>query len=144
MTTLALSGTLNVLAFIGLFLGLIVLLVVIWLLHGTLSPLRKILADLKDAKTAPMLERGVPGTDQLGVTRRLADSVPALALAYLQKLSMAPAPPAPAPAAAVPAAAAPAPAWTPPPAPAAPAAPAGTQVVSDLDDPRLPAWKRRP
>ncbi|MGH2900984.1 MAG: hypothetical protein ACRDMZ_20080 [Solirubrobacteraceae bacterium] len=98
--TLAISSTGTALAIIGLFVGLIVLGVVIWLLHSTLAPLRAVLSELTSAKTAPMLERGVPGTDQLGTTRRLADSVPPLALAYLQKLSLAPAPaPAAAPAA---------------------------------------------
>lgn len=88
----------TVLAIIGLVLGLVVLVVVIKLLHGTLMPLRAILADVESAKTAPMLERGIPGTDQLGQTRRLAESVPDLAVAYLQKLSLgvstAPPPPA--------------------------------------------------
>jgi hypothetical protein len=116
------------LAIIGLVVGFVVLLVVIKLLNDTLTPLRAILADVKNAHTAPMLERGVPGTDQLGQTRRLADSVPPLALAYLQRLSLGPRPAAPAPVFA--AAAAPA-AWTPPPA----AAPADGGPVP-------PAWKR--
>ena len=86
----------TVLAIIGLVVGLVVLLVVIKLLNDTLTPLRSILADVQNAKTAPMLERGVPGTDQLGQTRRLAESVPPLALAYLAKLGASPAPPPPA------------------------------------------------
>jgi hypothetical protein len=104
---LAVSSTVQVLAIVGLVVGLVVLGVVVFLLQATLSPLRKVLTDVRSAQTAPMLERGVPGTDQLGQTRRLAESVPPLALAYLQKLSGggAPAPPAPAP----PPAAAPAP-----------------------------------
>jgi hypothetical protein len=53
-----------------------------------LSPLRHILADVKSAQTAPMLERGVQGTDQLGRTRQLAESVPDLAAAYLVKLGL--------------------------------------------------------
>jgi hypothetical protein len=136
---LAVSTTVAVLAVIGLVIGLVVLVVVISLLNGVLAPLRRILADLRSAKTAPMLQRGVPGTDQLGATRRLAESVPDLALGYLQKLSLQPAaaPEAPAPA--------PAPAPTPaaPPAQAAPAATAtSTGLPTALDDPRLPAWKR--
>jgi hypothetical protein len=96
---LAVSSTVQVLAIVGLVVGLVVLGVVVFLLQATLAPLRKVLADVRSAQTAPMLERGVPGTDQLGQTRRLAESVPPLALAYLQKLSGggAPAPPAPAP-----------------------------------------------
>ena len=43
-----------------------------------------------------MLKKGIPGADQLGTTRRLAESVPPLAIAYLNKLSL-PTRPAPAP-----------------------------------------------
>ena len=68
----------TVLAIIGLVLGLVVAVVVLKLLNDTLTPLRSVLADVQNAHTAPMLERGVPGTDQLGQTRRLADSVPPL------------------------------------------------------------------
>ena len=120
----------TVLAIIGLVLGLVVLLVVIKLLNDTLRPLRSILADVENAKTAPMLERGVPGTEQLGQTRRLAESVPPLALAYLAKLGASPAPPAPA-------YAPPPPAWSPPPA-AAPAAASAPPQGASVE----PAWKR--
>jgi hypothetical protein len=126
----------TVLAIIGLVVGLVVLLVVIKLLNDTLTPLRSVLADVQNAKTAPMLERGVPGTDQLGQTRQLAESVPPLALAYLQKLG-ASAAPAPQPAYSAPSA--PPPAYSPPsPAPAASDS-AGQQ---QLDAPVSPAWKR--
>jgi hypothetical protein len=131
----------TVLAIIGLVLGLVVLLVVIKLLNDTLTPLRSVLADVQNAKTAPMLEHGVPGTEQLGQTRRLADSVPPLALAYLSKLG-ASAPPAPAyapaPAAYTPPPAAAPAAYTPPPA----AAPAGNGGQQQLDAPVSPAWKK--
>ena len=129
MTTLQ-----TILVVVGLAIGLVVLFVVIWLLNEVLRPLRRVLADLQSAKTAPMLERGVPGTEQLGTTRRLAESVPDLALAYLQKLSLSPRP-EPAPAAARSAAVA---AAEPPPQ----RAPAQA-LASEQDDPRLPAWKRR-
>lgn len=99
---IALSSFLNVLAIIGLVVGLVVLLLVIYLLQSTLAPLRAILTDVTGAHTAPMLERGVPGTEQLGTTRRLAESVPPLALAYLNKLGAGGAPSAPPPAAAAP------------------------------------------
>jgi hypothetical protein len=131
MTFLAVGTTVAVLAVIGLVVGLVVLFVVIWLLNDVLAPLRRTSSDIQDALTAPMLERGVPGTDQLGATRRLAESVPDLALAYLQKLSLSSGngSPAPAPAAAAP-------------APAAPAqAPAQTAADADAES-RLPAWKR--
>lgn len=118
MMALAVGTTVAVLAVIGLAIGLIVLVVVIWLLNDVLTPLRNTLRDLESARTAPMLQRGVPGTEQLATTRRLAESVPDLALAYLQKLDVAPRAEAPAQ-----------------PAPA-PSPPAETE-----DDSRLPAWK---
>jgi hypothetical protein len=124
----------TVLAIIGLVLGLVVAVVVLKLLNDTLTPLRAILADVQNAKTAAMLERGVPGTEQLGQTRRLAESVPPLALAYLAKLG---ANPAPAPAYA---ASPPPPAWEPPAAPAA--APSGGGGQQSLDAPVSPAWKK--
>lgn len=77
-----------VLAWIGLAVGLVVFVVVVGLLNGVLTPLRRILADVRDAQTAPLLERGVQGTDQLDRTRRLAEGVPPLAVAYLQKLGL--------------------------------------------------------
>lgn len=130
MITLGVGTTVAVLAVIGLVIGLVVLFVVIWLLNDVLAPLRRTQSDVQAALTAPMLKRGVPGTDQLGATRRLAESVPDLALAYLQKLSL-PAAPAPAPTV-----------ETPAPAPTAPApAPAQTEAEADAES-RLPAWKR--
>jgi hypothetical protein len=128
MTLLAVGTAVAVLAVIGLVIGLVVLFVVIWLLNDVLAPLRRTSSDIQDALTAPMLERGVPGTDQLGATRRLAESVPDLALAYLQKLSLSSGngSPAPAPAAAAP----------------APAAPAQAPAQTEGDESRLPAWKR--
>ncbi len=121
--------TVEVLAIIGLVVGLVVLLVVIKLLQGTLKPLLEILRDVKGAHSAPLLERGVPGTEQLGQTRRLAESVPPLALAYLQKISggiqRAPQPAASAP---QPAAAAP--------------QQAEAQPTQQSSQPEPPAWKK--
>jgi hypothetical protein len=77
-----------ILSLIGLVIGLVVLFVVIWLLNDVLAPLRSILHDVEDAKTAPLLERGVQGTDQLDRTQRLAQGVPDLAVAYLVKLGL--------------------------------------------------------
>jgi hypothetical protein len=145
--TLAVSSTIAVLAIIGLVIGLVVLIVVIFLLNGVYSPIRKILSDVKVANTAPMLTRGVPGTDQLGQTRQLAESVPPLALAYLAKLGASPAP-APAPVAAAPPpppSQAPDAPYRPPertyPAPAQPPAssPAQTGFVPRTDQPAPPA-----
>lgn len=123
----------TILAVMGLVLGLVVLFVVIWLLNDVLGPLRRIAADLTEANKAPMLKKGIPGADQLSTTRRLAESVPPLALAYLNKLALGPraaAPPPPEPVAVAPAA---------PPA-AAPAA--ASSGVDDHSDSTLPAWKR--
>jgi len=88
MTSIAIGTGLAILAIIGLLVGLVVAAVVVLLLNGVLSPLRKILRDVEDAKTVPMLEHGVKGTDQLGRTQQLAGSVPPLAVAYLQKLGL--------------------------------------------------------
>jgi len=122
----------TVLAIIGLVVGLVVLLVVIKLLNGTLAPLRAVLADVQSAQTAPMLEQGVKGADQLSQTRRLADSVPDLAMRYLNKIgSSAPAPsytPAPQQPQTQ--------SYTPPAPPAYQGAPA-----ADERTPEPPAWK---
>jgi hypothetical protein len=84
----AVGTTVAVFALIGLAIGLVVFFVVVGLLNGVLTPLRRILADVQDAQTAPLLERGVQGTDQLDRTRRLAEGVPGLAVAYMQKLGL--------------------------------------------------------
>jgi hypothetical protein len=88
MSPLAVGTGIAVLAAVGLVIGLLVLLVVIWLLNGVLAPLRSILVDVRSAQTAPMLGRAVPGTEQLAQTRNLAGSVPDLAVAYMQKLGL--------------------------------------------------------
>ena len=112
-------------------LGLVVLGVVISLLNDVLAPLRRISADVKNAETAPMLKKGIPGADQLGTTRRLADSVPPLAIAYLNKLAL---PQRPAPATLN--------ASAPPAAPPPPPPPAQAPSQQHLDAPStLPAWK---
>ena len=88
MSLLAVGTTVTVLALIGLVIGLVVLFVVIYLLQGVLTPLRHVLRDVQDAQGAPMLTRGVQGPEQLDRTRRLAESVPDLAVAYLLKLGL--------------------------------------------------------
>ena len=127
------SAGLAVLAIIGLLVGLLVLGVVIYLLNDILRPLLSVNADLQDAVTAPMLEKGIPGADQLSTTRRLADSVPPLAIAYLDKLAL------PQRAAPMPSASAPAPAAR----PAAAGAGAGAGPSQQgLDAPStMPPWK---
>ncbi len=89
MTIVSVGTTVAVLSLIGLAIGLVVLLVVIYLLNGVLSPLRAVLSDVRNAQTAPVLERGVQGVDQLDRSQRLAQSVPDLAVAYMQKLGLA-------------------------------------------------------
>lgn len=122
------SSAQTVLAIVGLLLGLAVLGVVIYLLNDVLAPLRRISADVTEANKAPMLTKGIHGAEQLGTTRRLADSVPPLAIAYLNKLSL---PQRPAPATL--SASAP---------PAAPPPPAQAPSQQHLDAPStLPAWK---
>lgn len=128
----------TVLAIIGLVVGLVVLLVVIKLLNDTLSPLRAILKDLQSAKTAPMLEHGVRGAEQLSTTRRLAGTVPDLAVRYLGKLGSSP-PPAytPEPAQSQPAYAPAGGSAPPPPPPSYSGAP-----PADDRTPEPPAWKK--
>ena len=115
----------QILAIIGLVLGLVVLLVVIKLLNDTLTPLLAIRKDVENALTAPMLKNGVPGTEQLGQTRRLADSVPPLALAYLAKLGAGAPPPPP-----------------PPPTPVAQPVGATAAPTPQSSQPEPPAWKK--
>jgi hypothetical protein len=122
------TTTQTVLAIIGLVLGLVVLGVVIWLLNDVLRPLRRIAADVVEANKAPMLKKGIPGSDQLSTTRRLAESVPPLALAYLGKLSLGPRPAPPAAPPRAPVAAAPPPA-------------ASSSGADSHSDSTLPAWK---
>jgi len=131
------STTQTVLAIIGLLLGVVVLGVVIHLLNDVLRPLQRIAADITEANKAPMLKKGIPGADQLSTTRRLAESVPPLALAYLSKLGARPAA-APPPAAAAPPPPAPVAAAPPTPSPAPVAASSGADSHSDST---LPAWK---
>jgi ABC-type lipoprotein release transport system permease subunit len=88
MITIAVSTLVAVFALIGLAIGLVVFLAVASLLNGVLAPLRQILNHVRDAQTAPMLEHGVKGPEQLGRTRQLAEAVPNLAVAYMQKLGL--------------------------------------------------------
>ncbi len=88
MTPLSVSTTIAVLSLVGLALGLVVAGLVVFLLQSTLNPLRKILADVENAKTAPMLEHGVRGIDQISRTQQLAQSVPDLAVRYMNKLGL--------------------------------------------------------
>jgi len=77
----------QILAIIGLAVGLVVFGVVIWLLQGVLTPLLKVKADVVDAATAPMLQHGVKGVDQIGRTQQLAQSVPDAAVGSIRGAS---------------------------------------------------------
>lgn len=124
------SSAQTVLVIVGLVIGLVVLGVVIYLLNDVLAPLRRISADVTEANKAPMLTKGIHGADQLSTTRRLADSVPPLAVAYLNKLGLSGGAPPPKPFAQPP------PAPPPPPSAAPSAAPAPAAAASSQ-----PAWK---
>lgn len=101
MSPLAVSTAGAILAILGLVVGLVVLGVVVMLLGAVLSPAREIAQQAKQAPdVAPFISDGVKGVDELGRTRQLANQIPPLALAYLEKVQAgAPAPGgAPAPA----------------------------------------------
>ena len=82
---------------IGLVLGLVVLLVVIWLLNDILSRCARSPPTSRWPTRRRCSRRASPATEQLGTTRRLAESVPPLALA-LPATSSAGRPAAPPPA----------------------------------------------
>jgi hypothetical protein len=87
MTVVAVSTAGAILAWIGLALGVVVLLVVIGLLNRVLRPILEI-----DRYAADILEHGVgiarnlDDADQILRTRELVSAVPPLAGAYLEKV----------------------------------------------------------
>jgi hypothetical protein len=87
VTTFAVTTGIAILAVIGLLVGLVILGVVVTMLQAVYAPIRSIKRDAEAAATAPMLDRGIQGLDALGRTRQLANTVPGLAGAYLQKLN---------------------------------------------------------
>jgi hypothetical protein len=97
VTLFAVSTGIAILAIIGLVVGLVILGVVATMLQAVYAPIRAIRRDASEAATAPMLDRGINGIDALGRTRQLANAVPGLAGAYLQKLTDGGAPAAAAP-----------------------------------------------
>ena len=84
------STTVVVLAWIGLALGGVVALLVVWLFDRVLRPLREIerysLAILDGGLG---IARNLDGVDEAVRTRDLAIQVPGLAVAYLKKLGKA-------------------------------------------------------
>jgi hypothetical protein len=87
LSLLAIGTGLAVLAILGLVVGLVVLVVVIVLLSLVLNPIREIARNAREApEVGPFLTNGVKGADELRRTRDLANKVPPLALAYIEKL----------------------------------------------------------
>ena len=79
---------LTVLAWIGLALGLVVLTVVVLLFTWIVRPLREIERYATDILGAGVgIARNLDGVDELTRTRELAQAVPPLAVAYLERLS---------------------------------------------------------
>ncbi|MBA3347136.1 MAG: hypothetical protein H0T13_01095 [Actinobacteria bacterium] len=79
-----------VLAWIGLALGLVVALVVVFLFSRIMRPAREIERYARDILDAGLgIARNLDGVDEAVRTRDLAAAVPGLAVAYLQKLGKA-------------------------------------------------------
>ena len=84
------STTVVVLAWIGLALGVVVALLVVWLFDRVTRPLGEVeryAGDILDAGLG--IARNLDGVDEAVRTRDLATAVPGLAVAYLQKLGKA-------------------------------------------------------
>lgn len=84
------STTVVVLAWIGLTLGLIVALLVVWLFDRVVRPLLEIERYSRAILDGGLgIARNLDGVDEAVRTRDLATAVPGLAVAYLQKLGKA-------------------------------------------------------
>jgi len=84
------STTVVVLAWIGLGLGLIVALLVVWLFDRVIRPTLEIERYSRAILDAGLgITRNLDGVDEAVRTRDLATTVPGLAVAYLQKLGKA-------------------------------------------------------
>ena len=84
------STTVAVFAWIGLALGLVVALLVVWLFDRVVRPLLEIERYSRAILDAGLgITRNVDGVDEAVRTRDLATAVPGLAVAYLQKLGKA-------------------------------------------------------
>ena len=87
MTVLAVSTAGAILAWIGLVLGLVILLVVVALLNRVVRPALEIQRYADDILEGGVgIARNLDDADQILRTRELATAVPGLAVAYLQKL----------------------------------------------------------
>ena len=82
---LAVSTGIAVLSLIGLAVGLVVLLVVLQLFNRVVRPALEINAYAKDILAGGIgIAKGVDGVDDLARTRDLVNTVPPLAVAYLE------------------------------------------------------------
>ena len=87
MTVLAIATGSAVLAWVGLALGVVVLLVVVGLFNRIMRPaleIRRYADDILEAGVG--IARGLDGLDELRRTHELATAVPGLATAYLARL----------------------------------------------------------
>lgn len=90
MTVLAVSTGIAILAWIGLALGVVVLLAVIWLFTQVIRPAREINAYASHILTAGVgIATNLDGVEALETTRRVGGAVPGLAVGYLRKLGLA-------------------------------------------------------
>lgn len=84
------STTAVVFAWIGLALGLVVALLVVWLFDRVVRPALEIERYSRAILDAGLgITRNLDGVDEAVRTRDLATAVPGLAVAYLQKLGKA-------------------------------------------------------
>jgi hypothetical protein len=91
VTVIALSTAGEVLAWIGLALGLVVLVLVIGLLNRVIRPaleIERYSRDILDAGLA--IAANLDDADEILRTRELATAVPGLATAYLQRIQAGP------------------------------------------------------
>ncbi len=89
MTPLAISTGSAILAWIGLALGVVVLLAVIALFARVVRPAREIDAYASDILTAGVgIATNLDAVDDLATTRSLGGAVPGLAVGYLRKLGL--------------------------------------------------------
>ena len=79
-----------ILAWIGLALGLVVALLVVWLFDRVVRPMLEIERYSRAILDAGLgITRNLDGVDEVVRTRNLATAVPGLAVAYLRKLGRA-------------------------------------------------------
>lgn len=84
------STTVVVFAWLGLALGLVVALLVVWLFDRVVRPVLEIERYSRAILDAGLgITRNLDGVDEAVRTRDLATAVPGLAVAYLQKLGKA-------------------------------------------------------